>query len=166
MGWAAHLGVFAASPGATPMEVGGWGLCGVVGAVGRHRPPHRTPCPAPQSLGRNEHHQTPVGAGGMDVPVRPGVWDAVLAPRREGGDHPLPAKMEGVQDRQCHCTHTPGSLWPCMATSKWAVLFSKCLQPHFWGSEAGHRPLLATMPCPNPPCTPSSQLPGDDLLRQ
>lgn len=38
-----------------------------------------------------------------------------------------------------------------MATSKWAVLFSKHLQPHFWGSEAGHRPCPALTPhAPHP----------------
>lgn len=47
--------------------------------------------------GEKQAPQLSVGAGDVDVAVGPGVWDAVLAPGRAGGDHALPAEMEGVR---------------------------------------------------------------------
>lgn len=94
---------------------------------------------------------------GVHAPVGPGLGDTGLAPGRKGGDCPLPAEMEGVQDRQHPYNHSPGSLWPCLAASKWAVLASEHLQTQLWRGEAGHRPPLPPVPYPNPltacPCS-------------
>lgn len=152
-------GVFAASPGGIPSsctEVAVQGALPLWGGWGcrEAQTPHCTPRPAPQSLGRNRHHQTPVGAGGVDVPVGPGVWDAVMAPGRAGGDRPLSSETQGVQDRQRPSAHTPGGLSPYLDVSKWAGLFSENLQPWFCLGEAQHRPPLPTLPCPNPALHP------------